>query len=238
MLDEYFPLYIFIFLSTLILTAFFEKKLIPRLSEIAKQPIYEGGPRWHLKKLGTPTMGGVAFLIASLIVIIPSSLYFLFLKDSVTALSLTVSFIYAALNASIGIIDDLKKLKNKRNDGLTPKQKLLLQFGAAIIFLILRRILLNDSSEIGFSFGTVDLGPLYYPICVFVLLGIVNSANLTFGIDGLAASVEFAIGVSLFSSNISPKSSNLRPLPTLPKSELEGKAANRLLSFTHCTYFL
>ena len=198
MLDKYFPLYILIFSATLLLTAFLEKKLIPKLTESAKQPIYEGGPHWHVKKSGTPTMGGAAFLLASLIVIIPTSLYFLFTKDSDTAFSLSVCFTYAALNAMIGIIDDLKKLKNKRNDGLTPKQKLLLQIGAAAVFLILRKVILKDGTEIVFSFGAVDLGVLYYPISVFVLVGIVNSANLTDGIDGLAASVAFAIGVSLF----------------------------------------
>ena len=65
MIDKYFPLYVFVFITALLVTAFAEKKLIPALSKRAKQPIYEDGPTWHLKKSGTPTMGGVAFLLAA-----------------------------------------------------------------------------------------------------------------------------------------------------------------------------
>ena len=109
-----------------------------------------------------------------------------------------LSLAYAILNSLIGIIDDLKKLKHKQNDGLTPSQKLFLQFLAAVLFLLARRFLLADTASITFSFGSVDLGIFYYPISIIVLLGVVNSANLTDGIDGLASSVAFSIGISLF----------------------------------------
>ena len=77
MLDKLFPLYILTFFSTLILTVVIEKKLIPKLASIAQQPIYEEGPRWHMKKSGTPTMGGLAFVIASATVLTFSSLLIL-----------------------------------------------------------------------------------------------------------------------------------------------------------------
>ena len=198
MLDKYFPLYIIVFLLTLSLTAIIEKRIIPLLSKNAKQPIYEGGPRWHLTKSGTPTMGGLAFLISVTLAIISTSAFILLRGNERDGISLLICLLYSVSNSVIGIIDDLKKLKNRRNDGLTPIQKLVLQIASAILFLVLRAVILNEGTSISFSFGEIDLGFSYYPIALFILVGIVNSANLTDGIDGLAASVAFGVGVSLF----------------------------------------
>ena len=198
MLDKYFPLYILIFIFTLSFTAILLKKLIPKLSLSARQPIYENGPRWHLAKSGTPTMGGLAFVIACSFAILPAALFAGIKGYSEAAVSVLLSFAYALANSAIGMVDDLKKLKNKRNDGLTPIQKLIFQTAFAILFLVMRELLLRDGTEISFSFGSIDLGWLYYPISLFILVGLVNSSNLTDGIDGLCASVAFSIGVSVF----------------------------------------
>ena len=198
MLDKYFPIYILTFLTTLFLTVIIERRLIPRLAERAKQPIYKEGPGWHLKKSGTPTMGGAAFLVATAAALFLASAFSLLSVSSYTALSITLSLIYAAANSFIGILDDLKKIKRKENAGLTPKQKLILQFFAAAAFLAARHFILGDKTVLSFSAGGLDLGIFYYPLSVIILLGVVNSANLTDGIDGLASSVAFAIGVSLF----------------------------------------
>ena len=203
MLDRNFIIYLLIFLSTLFITAILEKKLIPILSGRAKQPIYIEGPSWHIKKSGTPTMGGLAFLIATAITL--SAFAFTFSDD--TAFSVILSLFFAISNSLIGIFDDLKKLRRKKNAGLTPRQKLLLQSLTCIIFLSARAIIFNDKKSIAFSFGSIDLGVLYYPLALFFLLGLINSANLTDGIDGLASSVAFSIGISLFyiSAYISPQ---------------------------------
>ena len=198
MLDKYFPIYVIVFISTFVLTAVIEKFLIPRLTERARQPIYEEGPKWHLKKSGTPTMGGVAFLYASTLALLASIIYALFFISNYVAISVLLSLCYAILNSLIGVIDDLKKLRRKENAGLTPMQKLVLQIIAALLFLAGRALLLSDGTAISFSFGEINLGTLYYPIAIVILLGIVNCANLTDGIDGLASSVAFSIGVSLF----------------------------------------
>lgn len=198
MLDKNFPIYILVFACTLVITAITEKKIIPRLSAHAKQPIYEDGPKWHMKKSGTPTMGGIAFLSASFIALIIPALMFIIFESYYVGLSVIISLLYAVLNSVIGIVDDIKKLKRKENEGLTPKEKIILQTIAAILFLCLRKTLLEDTTELFFSFGTVDLGVLYYPLSIIILVGLVNSANLTDGIDGLASSVAFSIGVSLF----------------------------------------
>ena len=148
-------------------------------------------------------------MIASGISIISSSLFFLAFNMYRVSISLVISFLYALSNSLIGILDDIKKLKRKQNAGLSPKQKLALQLVCAVLFLVCRRFLLGESTEISFSFGTFNLGLSYYPISVFLLLGIVNSANLTDGIDGLASSVGFAVAVSLFyiSASLNPESS-------------------------------
>ena len=207
MLDKLFPAYVLVFTLTLILTAVIEKKFIPFLKIKAQQPIYSEGPSWHSSKSGTPTMGGIAFLSASLITLIIASLILFFLKSNESAVSLILSLGFATGNAGIGIIDDLTKLKRKENAGLSPKQKLFLQFILSSLFLFLRTILLKSPTSFSFSFGKIELGFFYYPITLFVLLGLINSANLTDGVDGLASSVAFAVGISLFyiSASLNPE---------------------------------
>ena len=198
MIDKYIPLYLLVFFSTLFITMISERKLIPFLSEKAKQPLYEDGPSWHAKKRGTPTMGGLGFVLAVTVSLSFSSVFLFSVNRSEEAVSLICTFIFALTNSMIGVIDDITKLKRKENAGLSPSQKLLLQLVCAVLFLVARRYLIGDTTEIAFAFGELDLGFIYYPIALAALIGSVNSANLTDGIDGLAASVAFAIGVSLF----------------------------------------
>lgn len=198
MLDKFFPLYAIVFLLSLILTVFFEKRFIPMLAGHAKQPIYKEGPTWHMSKSGTPTMGGIAFLLAATISLMAATVFLFRVGRQEDALSLIVCTLYAAANALVGIFDDLTKLKRNKNAGLTPLQKLTLQFAFAVIFLYLRGSILGDTTELYFSFGKIDIGFLYYPLSVIMLLGIVNCANLTDGIDGLASGVAFSVGVVLF----------------------------------------
>ena len=209
MLDKYFWLYILAFLSTMSLTVIIEKRLIPKLSSIAQQPIYVDGPKWHIKKSGTPTMGGLAFLLAALVSVVFSAAISAKLISTEAAISIILTFLYAAANSLIGIIDDYEKLRKKENAGLSPREKLVLQLVCSVLFLIGRRFLLSDNTEITFSFGSFDLGVFYYPLAIFIMLGIVNSANLTDGIDGLSSSVAFGVGVSFFyiSAALSPETS-------------------------------
>ncbi|HBJ19130.1 MAG TPA: phospho-N-acetylmuramoyl-pentapeptide-transferase, partial [Clostridiales bacterium] len=158
----------------------------------------EIGPKWHEKKQGTPTMGGLAFLFAVFCASVFGVLFLYLSGDHDGALSLSVNFAFAFANATVGVVDDLTKLHRHKNEGLTPTEKLIFQFAIAIGFLLLRRTLLGETTTVAFAFGHVDLGFFYYPICLLLLVGIINFANLTDGIDGLAASVAFGIGVSLF----------------------------------------
>jgi phospho-N-acetylmuramoyl-pentapeptide-transferase len=194
------PLYIIAFLFTLTLTVFLVRPLIPFLKSRARQPIYNDGPSWHLKKSGTPTMGGLSFLFSVSLALAFTSLYKYISGEKRDAISLTICTIYALLNGAVGIIDDLTKLRRKENAGLTPKGKLLLQLVLSIAFLISRNQFLGKNTSLIFSFGMLDLGQLYYFLSLIILIGITNCANLTDGIDGLASSVAFAIGIGSYLS--------------------------------------
>ena len=198
MTDILFPLYVLIFIGTLLLTLVAEHALIPRLTAIAAQPIYEDGPRWHMNKQGTPTMGGLAFLLAIAVNLIVSSIILFVIDRKVEAISLSITILFSLLNAGIGILDDTLKLRRKKNAGLSPREKLILQFLIAIIFLMARKYFFSDTSTLYFSFAEIDLGFLYYPLAIVLLLGIINCANLTDGIDGLASCVAFSVGTVLF----------------------------------------
>ncbi len=194
-----FPLlYVLIFAFTLIFTAVTTAKIIPVFKRSAKQPIYEGGPAWHSKKSGTPTMGGIAFVIP---VVLVGFLFCIPLDKSGNrdgALSLFLSTAFALVNALIGLLDDITKLRHKENKGLSAREKFFLQLTATVFLLFAKSVLTDVDTSVDFFFVTVDLGPFYYPIVGFILLGIINSANLTDGIDGLATGVAFAASLSIF----------------------------------------
>ena len=188
--------YFFLLLFSFILTVIIEKKLIPLLKSCAKQPIYTEGPSWHISKQGTPTMGGIAFLIAILLCSIIGAIYLFFTHHSEYAvITILISLIYALTNGLIGVFDDLMKLSRQKNAGLSPFQKLSLQFILALIFLLARKRFFDDPTSINIGNATLNLGVIYYPFAIVLLLGIVNCANLTDGIDGLATSVALTIGI-------------------------------------------
>ena len=198
MTDNYLLLYVFIFLLTLLMTAISETKLVPLLGRRAHQPIYEEGPAWHRGKEGTPTMGGLAFLISVSVSLLISAAIMFHSGNNPSASSQLLILLFSLLNALIGVIDDIAKLKKQKNKGLSPMQKIIGQLAAAVIFLALRAKVFGATTAVEFSFGKIELGIFYYPLALLLLLGIVNCANLTDGIDGLASSVAFTVGVSLF----------------------------------------
>ncbi len=191
-------LYILIFAFTLIFTAVTTAKIIPVFGKNAKQPIYEGGPAWHSKKSGTPTMGGIAFVIPVTVVGFLFCIPLHLIGNKESAISLFLSTAFALINSLIGLLDDLTKLKHKENKGLSAREKFFLQLTATVFFLFAKSMLTEVDTSVSFFFGRIDLGVFYYPIVGFILLGIINSANLTDGIDGIAAGVAFAASISLF----------------------------------------
>ena len=145
------------------------------------QSIREIGPKWHMKKSGTPPMGGVIFIFGVTLAAV------LLLRD---ARALVVLFSALAFGL-VGFLDDYIKVVKKRNLGLTSKQKFTLQCIVAIALLAVTEYYFKEGTAIYLPFAQqmLDFRWLYYPFMMVVLLGGVNSVNLTDGIDGLAASV-------------------------------------------------
>lgn len=146
------------------------------------QEIREEGPKSHLKKRGTATMGGFIFIIA---ITITSLIY---MKVDYKILYMLLSML---LFGVVGFIDDYNKVINKRNLGLNAKQKLILQFAIsfALSIIIYKMNLGNTSIYIPFVSKLLDLKILYIPFIMITMTASANAVNLTDGLDGLAAGV-------------------------------------------------
>ncbi len=183
-------------LSSFACTVFFTRRSIPYLQRLkCGQTILEIGPSWHKSKQGTPTMGGVAFLLSSFVIFGIFGIYgaMSFGYPHWNWLLATVCFFY--FNGAIGFLDDYLKVVRKQNQGLRASQKFLLQSLTAIAYLFAMSAMGNFSSRfpIPFLHTTVDLGFFSYILAFFLITGFINSVNLTDGIDGLAASVTLIV---------------------------------------------
>lgn len=146
------------------------------------QTTRDEGPKWHEVKSGTPTMGGVVFLIATAI----SSIWTGIWQQSFTV-SLGLLLFITLLYGILGFLDDFIKIFKKRNLGLTSKQKLIGQLVGGVLFFIV--YLMNGfSTDLALPFfGNVHFGWLYGIFLLFWLVGFSNAVNLTDGLDGLVA---------------------------------------------------
>ena len=180
---------------SLIISAVAGKLLIPALVKLkVGQSIKEIGPTWHMNKQGTPTMGGLMFIIGIGITIMVLGWKGM-LQGDYTHLYV---FVFALVFGVIGYIDDYQKIKRKQNTGLTGVQKFLLQLAAAIAFLCLMRFegLLSPNLYIPFLHTEIVLNWVVYLIfAAFVIVGTVNSVNITDGLDGLSSSVTIPVAV-------------------------------------------
>lgn len=163
--------------------------LIPVLRKLKfGQSILEIGPSWHANKSGTPTMGGIIFITGIAVVAL------LWARESKVITLLLTSLAFGL----IGFIDDYIKVVLKRNLGLTAAQKFTAQTVAAVIFVVYlyRAGFIDDELYIPFFSAMLKLEWwLYIPFVVFVMLGTVNSVNLTDGLDGLAAGITVVVSV-------------------------------------------
>lgn len=179
-------------LVAIILSILLGKIIIKQLQK-AKigQSIRDDGPQSHLAKAGTPTMGGIIFVISTIITLL------LFGKINST---IGVIILGMVGFGGIGFIDDFMKLIMKRSLGLTEKQKLVLQLIVSILLIIVASKVMDNSIQtfiIPFIHTEVNLGILAYPILVFIMVGVANATNLTDGLDGLATSVTIPVFIAL-----------------------------------------
>ena len=181
-----------IFAISLLMVAFFLTVLmLPRLIKYLHelkfgQAIREEGPQSHMHKKGTPTMGGISFIISIII-----SLVIAMFLDSEN-MKYYFLFVYTTISFSIiGYIDDMLIVVKKKNDGLAPRKKLMLQILFSVIFYILVTFIYKDINYIHIPVldYKLNISYLYLIFIVFWQTGFSNAVNLTDGLDGLATSV-------------------------------------------------
>ncbi len=193
MLIEFFPLTIGVFLVTWLIL----KKLIPVLkSKKIGQKIYEIGPRWHKGKEGTPIMGGLGFIIATILGIAVMTGVYAYYGRAMELVGVWLTLALALLNGLIGFFDDYTKLIKKQNQGFRAWQKLALQLIVSAAYLWAMSVVgfIDTSLEIPFLDISIELGIFYYFFAILFISGMVNSVNLTDGIDGLCSSVSAVVG--------------------------------------------
>ncbi len=188
--------FLLIFLLSLLLTVVGLRFLLPFLKRRhVGQKILEIGPAWHRPKEGTPTMGGIAFIAAAIPSVIVGCLLLAADRPPLFLRALILTFLYALCNAAVGCVDDLTKFRKEQNEGLTPRQKLVLQvtFAAAYLFLMRLYGYLDTSVYLPFLNRVWDLGYFYYFCAMILAVGAVNCVNLSDGVDGLAATLSLLV---------------------------------------------
>ncbi len=188
----------------LVLTVILATVFIPVLKSVKMgQKILDIGPRWHKSKEGTPTMGGLFFLVPILGIGVILSF-----TEKEPLLLVHLAFLLA--NAAIGFVDDYVKFFKKQNEGLTPPQKMVLQFAAATAYVFALKTfgVIDTVLRLPFSENVWELPlPVYLVLAIIGIVFTVNSVNLTDGIDGLAASVTAVVMV--FMAALSFKTQNV-----------------------------
>ncbi len=177
------------FLTSGILTVVIGIILLPLLKKLKLKQSILGYVKEHKSKEGTPTMGGLIFLISS------TASFLLFRKGesflSIISLVITISF------GIVGFIDDYIKIKNSRNLGLTSLQKILFQIAIAVIASVFLYKNAITSIFIPFTLNFLDLKIFSVILNVFIFIATVNSVNLVDGLDGLCSSTTFVYLLSI-----------------------------------------
>jgi len=181
------------FLASAVMVVLLGPLVIPVLRRLKMgQTVRDDGPKTHLKKSGTPTMGGlmmiVGFTVSSVV------LLGLYLRQSPVgapgrAIPLFIALIVVLVHGTLGFLDDYLKATLKRPLGLRARHKLLAQVLAALFLSFGATTVLGLDTSVTLPFIGVafDLGPLYHVLVIIIVVGASNAVNLTDGLDGLAA---------------------------------------------------
>ncbi len=218
-------------IGAFVMSAVLGMLLIPVLRRLKfGQEIREEGPKWHSKKSGTPTMGGLIFITA--IIIMTAICYtagVLVGFDIPVGTEILMLLVISVLYGIIGFIDDYIKVILKRNLGLTAKQKFLLQLVAAVLFVCwaVYGQGISTAVRVPFTAFEINLGWLFIPFAAVVILATVNSVNLTDGLDGLATCVTMV--VSLFFMLFSRLDAFINPAISLFAAIVLGSLAGFLV---------
>ncbi|UXR74686.1 phospho-N-acetylmuramoyl-pentapeptide-transferase [Staphylococcus sp. IVB6238] len=179
-----------------VITAVLVPILIPTLKRMKfGQSIREEGPQSHMKKTGTPTMGGLTFLIGAIVTTIIASIFVDQASPLLLLLFVTIGF------GLIGFIDDYIIVVKKNNQGLTSKQKFLALIVIAVIFFIVAKgfngVEFSTDINLPFTEAAIPLSYAYVLFIVFWQVGFSNAVNLTDGLDGLATGLSI-IGFTMY----------------------------------------
>lgn len=190
---EILPKLILTFLGALVLGIIIAPPCIRFLTRLkCGQEIRDEGPAWHKAKSGTPTMGGMIFIISGIITALVAS----FLINGTSDINVIMIVFLSVSFGVVGFVDDFIKVKLKRNLGLTEIQKLFLQIAASILFVwVLRDSLVQTELILPFCGFGIKLRSWYLPLAVLAIISTVNAVNLTDGLDGLASSVTIVVTI-------------------------------------------
>lgn len=180
-----------------VVTAILGVLIIPALKKLKVGQIErDDGPKSHLKKQGTPTMGGIIMIIAMILVVIGACIYFTVNNQAQTAHKILPMLLLTLGFGMIGFIDDFKKLVLKNTEGLKPSYKMLGLLIISVIYVVylVFGLKIGTQTYIPIWKHYIDLPVyLYIPFAILVILGTTNAINLTDGVDGLASSVSSII---------------------------------------------
>ncbi len=177
-----------------ILSFYFTMRAIPIMhKKQLGQNIREEGPQSHQKKKGTPSMGGVAIILATVIATLAIGIV------NTEVLNVLVCVLGFAAFGAIGFLDDYLKVIKKHNEGLKSYQKFALQFILATLFALYMQFAsgLDSLVYIPFFKTYIDFGIFYIPFVIFTILAMSNGVNLTDGLDGLASGVTFIVAMTM-----------------------------------------
>lgn len=176
---------IYALLISFVISVLVYPKLIPALHKFKfGQTVRDDGPEAHLKKNGTPTMGGISFLCSFVI----AALVLKPTHEVIAVMLVTLGF------GVIGFIDDYIKIAKHRSLGLRPMQKIVGQLVICVVFVAYLYKTVGTSIYIPFAGGKMwNLGWLYIPFVIVAVLGTVNGVNLTDGLDGLSSGVTIIV---------------------------------------------
>lgn len=193
-----------------VLSALLGHLLLPLLRALkAGQSIREIGPTWHNYKAGTPMMGGLMFIFATILCLVGN-------LPSMTDYSVFYVLSLALCFGFIGFLDDFTKIRFKRNLGLTSLQKAMLQMAVSAVFLytMYKSGSMQTHLYIPFLDVSFDLHPIVYIFfAMFVMVGCVNSVNLTDGVDGLSSSVTLPVMIFFTAASAALGKQDLALLP-------------------------
>lgn len=182
-------------ISSFILAYLLGKILIPILHRMKYgQSIREEGPKAHMKKQGTPTIGGLIFIISTFIVTILYSVFYVetFKNDAVIILLIFLAFGF------VGFLDDYLKIRRKKNLGLRAYQKMIFLMLITFVIYVFSKDTLGTNLYIPILNVNINLYYLYLPFLFIYFTGVTNAVNLTDGLDGLATTVTIIVLIFLF----------------------------------------